>query len=92
MKKSVFVFCLLTFLFIGCKTNPKRVDNLVGANQPQDYKLGFGAGCDSGYSAAGHVYYKFNKDVTKYNKEKLYQQGWDDGFKVCKGKYDSLGR
>jgi hypothetical protein len=51
------------------------------------------SGCDSGYVAAGHPYYRFSKDVTRYGNDNLYyKQGWDDGFSVCKGKYESVGR
>lgn len=68
----------------------RAVERQVGEGQPLLYKQGYGAGCDSGYVAAGHPYYKFSKDVASYSKNSLYKQGWDDGFAVCKGQYDSI--
>ena len=81
--------CLL--MISGCATTIKQVDREVGVGQSPEYKQGYGAGCNSGYVAAGNHYYKFTKDVTAYSANQVYKQGWDDGFTVCKGKYDSLG-
>jgi hypothetical protein len=89
MKRTAFLFLLA---LIGCATDMQRVDREIGAGQPLQYKEGYKAGCDSGYVAAGHPYYRFNKDVARYGNDNLYKQGWDDGFSVCKGKYESIGR
>lgn len=83
---------LAAILFSGCVTNPHQVDREVGSHQPQEYKDGYAAGCDSGYVAAGHPYYRFNKDVQRHASDALYKSGWDDGFAICKSKYESIGR
>ena len=86
-----FAFLLVLYMLLaGCATDPGMVDRTVGASQPIEYKQGFRAGCDSGYVAAGHPYYRFSKDVVRYQNNDLYRQGWNDGFSVCKGKYDGL--
>ena len=59
---------------------------------PVEYRQGYAAGCDSGYSAAGHVYYRFNKDPVRYGTDRLYAQGWNDGLIVCKARYESTQR
>lgn len=61
-------------------------------DQPQPYIDGYTGGCNSGYVAAGHPYYRFTKDANRFDSDRLYRQGWQDGFATCKGKYDSLGR
>ena len=91
MNKQVAAVLVLIGLS-GCATSMKEVDREVGAGQPVPYKVGFKDGCDSGYVAAGHPYYKFKKDIARYSRDELYKQGWDDGFRVCKGKYESIGR
>lgn len=58
---------------------------------PPGYRQGFAEGCDSGYVAAGHPYYQFKKNPTRYAQDNMYSQGWNDGFATCKGQYDSLG-
>lgn len=80
----------LLFILCGCVTTGAQIDRQVGAHQPPEYKAGYGDGCDSGYVAAGHPYYRFAKDVVRFGNDALYKQGWEDGFSVCKGSYDSI--
>lgn len=89
MKKIAFLFALT---LSACATDMQRVEREIGAGQPLQYKEGYKSGCDSGYVAAGHPYYRFSKDVSRYGSDTLYKQGWDDGFSVCKGQYESIGR
>jgi hypothetical protein len=74
----------------GCATGAH--DNPQTAGQPAAYREGYAAGCDSGYVAAGHPYYQFRKDVSRFASDQLYGQGWNDGFAVCKGSYESTQR
>ena len=87
MKK--FIVIIFTFFLLSCETSMKEVDRKVG-DQPQEYKEGYAAGCNSGYVASGHPYYKFTKDIARYESDNLYKQGWEDGFRVCKGSYDAI--
>lgn len=86
MYRSLIV---IAALLAGCATDESLIDRQVGAHQPQEYKDGYGDGCDSGYVAAGNPYYKFRKDVTRYGADNLYKQGWDDGLNVCRSDYQS---
>lgn len=88
MRTPTFLL-LLTGLIVGCATDMQRVDRMIGAGQPLPYKEGYKDGCDSGYVAAGHPYYRPAKDVTKYGSDSLYKQGWDRGFSVCKDEYEN---
>jgi hypothetical protein len=89
---SAAMLALGTLTIIGCTTSASRIDREVGAHQPAEYKDGYGDGCDSGYVAAGHPYYKFRKDVKRYASDALYKQGWDDGMTVCRSSYESFRR
>lgn len=80
----------LLFLLVSvsaCATPMSQVPN-----GPVGYQQGYAEGCNSGNVAAGHPYYKFSKDVSRYGGDGEYKQGWDDGFAVCKGKYESIQR
>jgi len=88
---KILVLCTAAALS-ACATDMQSVDREVGGGQPIAYKEGYRSGCDSGYVAAGHPYYRFSKDVTRYGSDTLYKQGWDDGFGVCKSQYESIGR
>lgn len=91
MNRVILIFTICSFL-TACATSLSNVNKRVGANQPLPYKEGFAAGCDSGYVAAGHPYYKFNKNVNRFSEDAMYKQGWEDGYGVCKGSYESIQR
>lgn len=90
--KRVTISILAFVALLGCQTTMSRIDKEVGAQQPSEYKEGYAGGCDSGYVAAGHPYYRFKKDVNRYLADAVYKTGWDDGFAVCKSDYESIGR
>ena len=77
---------VIALALTACQTSVANVPD-----GPPSYRQGFAEGCDSGYVAAGHPYYQFKKDPTRYAQDSMYSQGWNDGFATCKGKYDSLG-
>lgn len=81
MKRRGVVITLL--VLVGC-AEPRPPEG------PPSFQQGYKAGCDSGYVAGGHPYYRFNKDAGRYDADSLYRQGWEDGFRVCKGQYDSI--
>lgn len=85
MKYGLILLAALTLS--ACKSVPMsqmQADRL-GDGYPPEYKEGFINGCDSGYSAAGNIYIKPVKDVTRYIEDAKYKTGWDDGFSHCKG-------
>ncbi len=88
MRRSAF---LLIILLSGCAAL-QETDMYGVQDQPIGYQEGYRGGCNSGFVAAGHPYYRFTKDAGRFGSDGLYRQGWQDGFATCKGKYDSLGR
>ena len=89
--KYIFALLLIAFI-VGCSTSQGQVDRIVGSGQPKAYKDGYKDGCDSGYVQAGHPYYRFSKNVTRYSRDDLYKQGWDDGSTACRTSYSNIGR
>ncbi len=64
-------------------TSIAQANAMVGVQQPAAYKVGFMAGCDSGYLSAGNTSYIFKKDADRFDTDDVYQQGWNDGFNRC---------
>jgi|GEM_PF-378389 len=88
MAKWIVLLLIFSVLIsVGCATKLRQAPD-----GPLPYQEGYLAGCDSGYVAAGHPYYKWHKDVERFNADKLYSQGWNDGFATCKGKYEATQR
>ena len=87
------IIALLLILAIsGCATERLQRERNQLAGQPEEYKDGYVDGCSSGTKAAGNPYYSFKKNATRFDADKLYAQGWTDGFNVCKADYESIGR
>lgn len=80
-------FALVALSLAACETSMATVPS-----GPEPFRVGYAEGCDSGKSAAGHVYARFRKDVARFGSDALYAQGWDNGFSVCKGQYESIAR
>ncbi len=68
----------------NASTSLGQVNNMVGANQPVEYRVGFQDGCDSGNVTAGNQAYTFKKDTQRVLVDAYYKQGWEDGFARCK--------
>ena len=64
-------------------TSIEQVNAMVGVQQPAAYKVGFMAGCDSGYLSGGNTSYIFKKDANRFETDDAYKQGWNDGFNRC---------
>lgn len=71
----------------ACATSQSRVPP-----GPPAWQSGYADGCNSGYVAAGHPYYRYTKDVARAQTDQTYNMGWQDGFNACKGSYDSTIR
>ena len=90
MKKAkcyiVAILSIMFFLVCSC------ADMQQVPEGPPSYRDGFRDGSNSGYVSAGHPYYKWTKDFNRYDSDSLYKQGWNDGFRKCKGSYESIQR
>ena len=90
MKRLLIVVSLLALT--GCATSQAEIDRHFGPDTPESYRVGFREGCDSGYRAAGHPYYQYQKDVRRAAEDKFYASGWQDGYDYCKSRYEAQGR
>lgn len=64
----------------------------IAAGYDSAYVDGYVDGQYSGYVAAGHPYSHFQKNTHRYEDDSQYRQGWNDGFSVAKGSYESIQR
>ncbi|WP_144210320.1 hypothetical protein [Shewanella donghaensis] len=91
MKKMIplnlFLFVILAL--VGCQSTR---DYMVEQGYPLAYADGFQDGCDSGNKAGGSLFDQFKKDVTRFNSEADYAQGWSDGFRQCETEQEATQR
>jgi len=67
-------------------------DEMIRRGFSESYATGYDDGTNSGSLAGGNPYAVFKKDPNRYDSDSQYRQGWNDGFQVAKGRYESLGR
>ena len=84
---TILFITILVCIFSGCASIREQ---MLGAGFDENYVDGYEQGHSSGFHAAGHPYYRFWKDTHRYEVDSQYRQGWDDGFSVAKGQYDSI--
>jgi len=91
MKKAMLCTICLLLIASGC---PPLIDKeqWLKAGYDPNYVDGYADGHSSGLVAGGHPYSHFQKDTHRYENDSQYRQGWNDGFAVGKGSYESIGR
>ena len=60
---------------------------LVNPSGPQEYRLGWEDGCDTGLSAEGGPLYKMVwgfKKRPEMSSNEMYKQAWNEGFTYCR--------
>ncbi|GEM_PF-363495 len=90
-KPLLLMASLISFVVIlpGCMS---EADLLRQQGQPPAYVNGFDDGCHSGKKAGGSWFDQFKKDVNRFGKDKLYSQGWTDGFRQCETEEEAMLR
>lgn len=83
---------LLSILIVGLIVTACVTPMSLVPPGPEPWRIGYRDGCDSGTRAAGNPYVQFIKDVQRSMGDRLYREGWQDGFATCKGTYESYGR
>jgi hypothetical protein len=89
----LFILALALILLVaGCATQILEQERRKVEHQPVPYQDGYVDGCSTGTRAAGNPYFQLKKDVARFDADKFYAQGWNDGFNICKADYESITR
>lgn len=83
------LFVSLLFVMTGCVS---QKENMIQQGYPLAYADGFDDGCHSGKKAGGLLFEQFKKDVTRFEVDTQYAQGWSDGFRQCETEQESIQR
>ncbi len=84
----ITAICSVIALF-GCVT---QKESMVKQGYPLAYADGFDDGCHSGKKAGGSMFDQFKKDVTRFQQDSQYAQGWSDGFRQCETEQEAMQR
>lgn len=86
-----FLTIAVVLTLSACAGDVERETPSAPSGPSQQYFDGYAEGCDSGYAAAGHPYYRYRKDPTR-SRAAQFEQGWNDGFAKCKASHESNAR
>lgn len=78
-----------SFLLIGCVSQKEA---MIKEGYPLSYADGFDDGCHSGNKAAGSLFDQFEKDISRFEIDSQYAQGWSDGFRQCETQQEAIQR
>jgi len=75
--------------FSGCASTAETMQQ---KGYGPSYSKGYGDGCESGKKAGGGMFNDFRKNVDRYDRDYKYREGWEDGYRECKGEEKALMR
>lgn len=84
------LLCAALCAVIGLSGCGSEKQTMLEKGYPPAYAEGYQDGCDSGKKAGGDMFSQFAKDVNRYDNDKTYHEGWEDGFKQCKSEQLAL--
>ena len=79
--------CLI--ILSGCMS---QKESMIKQNYPLPYADGFDDGCHSGKNAGGSWFDQFKKDVSRFEHDAQYAQGWSDGYRQCETEQEAIQR
>jgi hypothetical protein len=87
MRKVVVALLMVAFL-AGCSSIDRN--GLLAAGYSTQYVDGYVDGYSAGCHMAGHPFYQFVRDVNRYEQDKQYNKGWNDGFTIARTDYAAM--
>lgn len=90
--KTLFTITAAVVLALSFTSCASTEENMRAQGYGPEYSKGYGDGCDSGKKAAGSMFDQFKKDVSRYDGNHKYKEGWNDGYKQCRSEEASLER
>jgi hypothetical protein len=80
--RTLTLAALVTTLALAACGSVK--ETMLERGFPPAYAEGYADGCSSGNKAAGGLFDRTRKDMTRYGADRQYTQGWDAGFRRCR--------
>ncbi len=87
MKKVVVALLVLSFV-AGCASMDRQ--GLLAAGYSSEYADGYVDGYSAGCHAAGHPLCRFTRNVVRYEQDRQYNHGWNDGFTIARCDYAAM--
>ncbi len=86
--KKLWVALLVALLAAGCASTDRQA--LISAGYSAQYADGYVDGYSAGCHSVGHPLYQFVRDVTRFEQDRQYKKGWEDGFSIARTDYAAV--
>jgi hypothetical protein len=87
MKKVLLVLLALSFL-AGCGAGDRQ--RLISAGYSVPYVDGYMDGYSAGCHMVGVPLCSFTRDIPRYEQDRQYMRGWNDGFTIARCDYAAV--
>ena len=87
MKKVLVALLVVSFL-AGCSAGDRK--GLLAAGYSVQYVDGYMDGYSAGCHMAGHPFYQFTRNIPRYEQDRQYMKGWNDGFTIARCDYAAV--
>ena len=84
----VVLVLVLLVLLPGCNSTNRK--GLIAAGYAPEYVDGYVDGYSAGCHTIGHPFYRFKREVTRYEQDHQYKRGWEDGFTIARCDYAAV--
>ena len=86
--KKVLVALLVASLVAGCACTDRK--GLIAAGYTPQYADGYVDGYSAGCHSIGNPFSQFVRDVSRYERDRQYKTGWEDGFSIARTDYAAM--
>jgi hypothetical protein len=84
MRKLLVALLAVSFT-VGCASTDRK--GLIAAGYSTQYVDGYVDGYSAGCRSVGHPFCQFTRDITRFEQDRQYQRGWEDGFAIGRTDY-----
>lgn len=86
--KKVLVALLAASFVAGCASMDRQ--GLITAGYSPQYADGYVDGYSTGCHSIGHPFCQFVRDVSRFEQDRQYKKGWEDGFSIARTDYAAV--
>lgn len=86
--KKLWVALLVALVAAGCAGTDRQ--GLVAAGYSPQYADGYVDGYSAGCHSIGYPFCEFVRDVTRFEQDRQYKRGWEDGFSIARTDYAAV--
>jgi hypothetical protein len=86
--RKVLLALLVATAVAGCASTDRN--SLIAAGYSPQYVDGYVDGYNTGCHTVGHPFCQFTRDVARFEQDRQYKRGWEDGFTIGRTDYAAL--